>query len=183
MSLRQRVILGLRKLIIRHVRWLGQVRKQLEGVFFLRLGFVQQRLCIHAIGIDVVGNYPAFQDQHANVIRIQRERFIGGLVHFGKLLLIEIILHQPRIDNFGVLAFGILRDEVFAHFNSSVGLLWRTRIVEGLVGLLFLRIHFRRFRGSLLARLRGRRLTGLSRRRLLLRRLLLRLSANGLRRG
>src|ERR1700722_13315877 len=177
MSLRQRVILGLRKLIIRHVRGLGQVRKQLEGVFFLRLGLVQQALCIHAIGIDVVRNYPAFQDEHANVVRIQRERFIGGIVHFRDLLLIEIILHQPGIDNFGVLAFGIFRDEVFAHLNSSVGLLRRTRVVKGFVGLLFLGIGFGRLRGSLLASLRGRRLARFGRRSLLL--LRLRLSANG----
>src|ERR1700722_2129232 len=150
-------------------------------MFFLRFGFVQQALCVRAIRIEAVRNYPAFQDEHANVIRIQRERFIGGIVHFVDLLLIEIILHQPGIDDFGILALRIFRDEVFAHLDSSVGLLRRTRIVKGFVGLLFLGIDFGRLGGSLLAILSGRSLARFGRRSWLL--LRLRLSANGLRRS
>src|ERR1700693_484937 len=130
-------------------------------MLFLSLGLVQQALRVHVVRIVIVRNYPTFQHQYTDVVRIQRQSFGCGIIHFVELLFVEIVLHQAGINNFRIFALGVFRDKIFAELDARVGLRRTVCVVKSFVGLLFFRIDFRRFSGVRRAALWSRRLSGL----------------------
>src|SRR5580704_3562893 len=116
-------------------------------MLFLGLGLIQKTLGIHTVGIDIVRDYPTFQHQYADVVRIYRQSFVGYVVHFVELLFVEIILHKPGVNSFRIFALGIFRDKILAELDARVGLRGSVCVVKRFVSLLFFGINFRRFRG------------------------------------
>src|SRR5271163_3894438 len=135
--------LHLGELLVGHVRGLRQSGQDFERVFFILLTFLQLAFRREILGIVVVRDYPADQDQDGDVIRIRGQRLIGVGVHLRKILFGIFRGGQALIDLIEVFAAGIFLNVLLAQLNALVCVL-RLCIAERFVSGLFFRISFRR---------------------------------------
>src|ERR1700691_4265875 len=138
--------LHLGELLVGHVRRFRKSRENFQSVLFIFLALIESAFRCEIVGIEVVRDHPANQHQHGDVVRIQRQRFVGVGIHLRQILLGIFGGGEPLIHLGIVLAAGIFLDVLLAKLNALI-CVFRFRIADRFFTTVFLRVRFRHWGG------------------------------------
>src|SRR5277367_5545264 len=110
-------------------------------MLFVFLGLVELGVGFGIVGIVLVRNNPADENQQSGVVRIQGQGFVGVGVHFAEILFGVLGVGQLRIDSLRIFAARIFQDESFAEVDALVVFV-RLELEEGFVVSFLGRINF-----------------------------------------